>query len=251
MPGRRPALLARAIEGLEPAGEFQVARFTLEILRPIPLTALQIEARVVRPGRRVQFAEATLRTRAGRWPGPVCGGFAQPMSRVPQPARSRHRSIPPSTHRRFRCSILPWEGGESYFAAMEWRVARGAFFEPGPAAAWVRARIPLVQGEETSPLGRVLIVADSGNGISSVTSPLEYLLHQYGAERPPVPSARWRVAVPRRRVADRAEWRGDGREHPLGRGRPHRVVATRACWSRRAIVSWPRVASSGSRSRTR
>lgn len=173
--GPPAALLARAIEGLEPAGEFQVARFTLEILRPIPLSALQIEARVVRPGRRVQFAEATLTdtrgevARASVWrirpateSGPAAGQepppFDSPLDSPPLPVFDP-----------------PWEGGESYFAAMEWRVARGAFFAPGPAAAWVRARIPLVQGEETSPLARVLIVADSGNGISSVTSPLEYL----------------------------------------------------------------------------
>jgi hypothetical protein len=68
----------------------------------------------------------------------------------------------------------PWEG-ESYFTAMEWRGARGAVFEPGPAAVWMRARIPLVAGEEPSPLTRVLVVADSGNGISSVSSPLDYL----------------------------------------------------------------------------
>jgi hypothetical protein len=68
----------------------------------------------------------------------------------------------------------PWEG-ESYFTAMEWRGSRGAVFEPGPAAVWMRARIPQVAGEKPSPLTRVLVVADSGNGISSVSSPLDYL----------------------------------------------------------------------------
>jgi hypothetical protein len=42
----------------------------------------------------------------------------------------------------------PWDG-ESYFTAMERRGARGAVFEPGPAAVWMRARIPLVAGEGT------------------------------------------------------------------------------------------------------
>jgi acyl-Coa thioesterase superfamily protein len=49
---------------------------------------------------------------------------------------------------------------------MEWRLARGAFQDPGPATVWMRTRIPLVEGEDPSPLTRVLVAADSGNGIS-------------------------------------------------------------------------------------
>jgi hypothetical protein len=51
---------------------------------------------------------------------------------------------------------------------MEWRPAAGAFFQsPGPAAVWMRMRTPLVLGEEPSPLSRVLVAADSGNGVSA------------------------------------------------------------------------------------
>ena len=39
--------------------------------------------------------------------------------------------------------------------------------ETGPAVCWMRMRAPLVAGEEPSPLQRVLVAADSGNGISS------------------------------------------------------------------------------------
>jgi hypothetical protein len=49
---------------------------------------------------------------------------------------------------------------------MEWRAVRGSFREPGPAIVWARMRYPLVPGEEPSPLERVLIVADNGNGVS-------------------------------------------------------------------------------------
>lgn len=39
---------------------------------------------------------------------------------------------------------------------------------PGPATAWSRMRHPLVaEEEEVTPLTRVLVVADSGNGLSS------------------------------------------------------------------------------------
>jgi hypothetical protein len=58
-----------------------------------------------------------------------------------------------------------------YQSAMETRFVRGAFTEPGPALAWMRMRVPLVEGEEPEPLHRVLVAADSGNGVSS---PLDY-----------------------------------------------------------------------------
>ena len=58
-----------------------------------------------------------------------------------------------------------------YHTAMEVRFVHGAFTEPGPALAWMRMRVPLVEGEEPEPLHRVLVAADSGNGVSS---PLDY-----------------------------------------------------------------------------
>jgi hypothetical protein len=59
-----------------------------------------------------------------------------------------------------------WTGG--YLQAMEWRWLRGHFTEAGPATVWTRMRIPLVEGEEPTPTQRVLVTADSGNGVSGV-----------------------------------------------------------------------------------
>jgi hypothetical protein len=50
---------------------------------------------------------------------------------------------------------------------MEYRFASGAFLEPGPATVWMRMRQPLVGGEDPTPLQRVLVAADSGNGVSA------------------------------------------------------------------------------------
>jgi hypothetical protein len=55
-----------------------------------------------------------------------------------------------------------------YHTAMEWRFLRGDFMEIGPAEGWARMRYPLIAGEAIQPRDRVLIAADSGNGISSV-----------------------------------------------------------------------------------
>ena len=42
------------------AAEFQVGRVTFEILRSVPIAPVRVQARVVRPGRRVQMVEAEL-----------------------------------------------------------------------------------------------------------------------------------------------------------------------------------------------
>jgi hypothetical protein len=63
---------------------------------------------------------------------------------------------------------MPDQLQSGYLRAVEWRPVRGGFLAPGPAAAWTRLRIPLVEGEEPSGLQRVMAVADSGNGISGM-----------------------------------------------------------------------------------
>jgi hypothetical protein len=169
--GPPAALTARAIEALEPDG-WQVARFTFEILRSIPVAPLTVDARIARPGRRVRFCEATVRTadaevaRASAWqirrsdqlvprtpeePPP----FAGPLESPARPGLEREG---------------PW-----YFSAMDWHYAKGSFLETGPATAWMRMRIPLVSGEEPAPLQRVLCAADSGNGVSREFEPSSHL----------------------------------------------------------------------------
>lgn len=163
--GPPAALMGRAFEKLDPPG-FQVARFTIEILRPIPIARLEIEAQAIRSGRRVQYAQATMRAdgqeiaRASAWrirtsdePMP-----STPDERPPFRGPAGSLELPP----------VPVEAPESYFGAMEWRYARGTFTEPGPASVWMRMRMPLVEGEPIAPLSRVLAAADSGNGISAV-----------------------------------------------------------------------------------
>lgn len=64
---------------------------------------------------------------------------------------------------------LGWFDG--YLTAMEWVFLSGGFAEPGPARVWARPRMPLVEGEDNTPLTRVLLAADSGNGLSTLGNP--------------------------------------------------------------------------------
>jgi hypothetical protein len=162
--GPPSALLGRAFDLLPSDMPMQVARFTVEIFKPIPIARLRVDARVVRPGKRVQYAQAALLdgddavARASAWRIRVSD--ADEVASIENSARD----VPGPE------GIEPWKPFEpvepKYICGMEWRFARSDFESMGPAAAWMRLRIPLVAGEETMPLSRVLAAADSGNGIS-------------------------------------------------------------------------------------
>lgn len=172
--GPPAALVARAMELLDSGPPMQVARFTAEILRPVPVTPLSVEARVVRPGRRVQLVEASLSNQEGEIVRATAWRIRTDEERS-VPATDPEPVPFPSPSQASKFDPPAFYEGPSYFSAMEWRFASGTFLEPGPAASWMRMRVPLVAGEPPSPLARVLVAADSGNGISSVASPLEYL----------------------------------------------------------------------------
>jgi hypothetical protein len=161
--GPPAALVGRAVQALGP--ELHVARFTMEVLRPVPLTRQRVEAELVRSGRRVSFARARLAdddgdiALAGAW-------LIRPAEEAVHEVNLEPSGLPGPEESTGPFSFDPWNG-PSYFSAMDWRFARGVFFEPGPAAAWMRMKVQLVEGEEPSPLIRVLVAADSGNGIST------------------------------------------------------------------------------------
>jgi len=138
-----------------------ITRFTCEILRTIPVGDISVQARLARPGRRVELLEATA-SADGR---EVARASAWRMLRTGSPpVRPRVPSPPGLTD---EPPIRPpggWTDG--YISAIEWRRARGNLGGPGPAALWARMRYPIVPDEEPGPLERVLIIADSGSGVS-------------------------------------------------------------------------------------
>jgi hypothetical protein len=164
--GPPAALLGRELDLLPEAEDFQVCRITFEILRSIPIGPVEVEARIVRPGRRVQMLEAELRVdgetlmmaRAWRLRTAPVDLPAEAVAIPPGPALPDEPG--PST-------FLPSGHDVGYHSAMELRFSTGAFTELGPATAWLRMRHPLIEGEEPSPLQRTLIAADVGNGISA------------------------------------------------------------------------------------
>ena len=166
--GAPSALLAGVLEKIDAGPPAFTVRLTVDLMRPVPLTPLRIERRVVRPGKPLQIVEASLfdgdaevaRASALRLrllDDELVTSWSSPDV-APLP--------PPGDPSRFRFPRM--ESGElGFWNAVEMSPVIGELFVPGPAAVWFRLRVPVVAGEEPSPLQRVAAVADFGNGVGS------------------------------------------------------------------------------------
>jgi hypothetical protein len=162
--GAPAALLMGEFERFEADPALMLARVTYELLRPVPLGELHLTRSLLRAGRRVQLLEASLRTCAGievvraralrvRRAEVSAGEADQPPPGPDQGAEGRLRLG--DGLRRF-----PGDG-------IELRFVRGSFYEPGPATVWFRLLVPVVAGEQPSPLQRLAAAADFPNGIAT------------------------------------------------------------------------------------
>jgi Thioesterase-like superfamily len=173
--GPPAALLGYAIERLPDSDEFQVGRVTFEILRSVSIAPVRVDAQVARPGRRVQMFEAEL-SDAGGEVLMRARGWRIRKEKLDLPGEALVASQPPAPPADGTAGeFFPTEQEHGYHSAMEVCFVAGGFLEPGPATAWLRMRQPLVAGEEPTPLQRVLVAADVGNGISAALDFRRYL----------------------------------------------------------------------------
>lgn len=175
--GAPSALFAHLAEGALPDPAWQLTRLSIELIKPVPVAPLTAR-REIHPGRSTTRVTMDLvaddvvvarghalliRGQAFELP-PDLPGWS-PAQRLPHPAECRER---------LRIPGLP-AGVSFYESAMDARVAQGDTTQPGPAAAWFRLTVPLVQGQPTSPAMRAAAAADFGNGVSWVLPPERYL----------------------------------------------------------------------------
>ncbi len=170
-------LMARAIEAVPTAVPMEVARFTVDLFRAVPLTPLRVETDIVRDGKRIQLVDAFLSS-AGL---PV--GRASAL-RVRQGAIGLRRTptdrLDPGPE---HLDVLDWrdafgdsDGIERFHTdGVEIRTIDDSFIRPVPGRSWFRLLAPVVPHEEVSPFVRAATLADLSNGNSQVLDPRQYV----------------------------------------------------------------------------
>jgi hypothetical protein len=157
------ALLTKAITRLVDS-PLRVARVTLDILGAIPVAPVKVRAWVERPGRRISLLVAEMT--------PV-DGAARPVARVTAwaVATGDTRDVasdryPPLVEGEKQPLPHNWWGLTGYLGSVEWR--RQVDDPSGAAVFWLSPRGELVDGEETTPLDKLMLAVDSSNGVGSV-----------------------------------------------------------------------------------
>lgn len=168
--GPPSALAARELERHEPRENTRLARVAVDILRPVPVGVLTARTRLLRPGKRVALLETVLADdgqdvlvargwRIGISESAPVVGTGEPIPEIPDHGQ------PPR---------FPGGHQDGYLEEIDWRFVSGNFNQPGPCRVWARPRIPLLPGEDLSPMCRTLLVADSGSGVSTAVDPMKY-----------------------------------------------------------------------------
>ena len=171
------ALLARAVEQTgehDTSGsaddDWQIARLTVELTRPVPVGhPLDLRTEVERGGRRISLVAAVLtddgtevarvralRIRRAAFPIPV-------DTELPAPDA-------PGTPTDGSMQRVVWAVDDHvayHKDACEHRFTEGGWDHLGPVSVWIRLLVPVVEGEEPSGVQRVAAAADFGNGVSA------------------------------------------------------------------------------------
>ncbi len=161
------ALLARAVEGVQSPVPVQTVRLTIELTRPVPLVPLTTVATVLRQGKKVQLIDASLL--AGGDEVARARGLRIRSTPIPVPEQVANPASPPLPDA--SSDFDDTEAGvrrTAFAAAVDLRFVKGSWDSVGPATVWSRLVVPVVEGEEPSPLQSVAALADFGNGISRV-----------------------------------------------------------------------------------
>jgi hypothetical protein len=165
--GAPSALFAWACEQHDPGPAGFVARLTVELMRPVPLAPLRLSVHTFRPGKKVQWLEASLFDEREREVSRATAlrirnehvdttGSVEPVVVPPPSPGSAHDPAFPVADR-----------AVGYWNANEARMVGGSFVEPGPGIAWFRLLCPVVEHERVSPFMRVAACADFGSGVGN------------------------------------------------------------------------------------
>jgi hypothetical protein len=165
--GATSALLAHLVEEVPSLVPMRTVRLTVELLRPMTRDPVIAHTEVVREGTRIQLVRAVVSDTGGTEVSTAAGlrirtdamDVDDPDEPLPEELRT-----PPDAFPRFTGNEV-WTAG--FYDAVELHLPEGALGAAGPAAAWTRLRVPVVDDDPIPALSRVAAASDFGNGISA------------------------------------------------------------------------------------
>jgi hypothetical protein len=170
------AYLCEAVDTGAPA-PLRLARLAVDLLRPVPMTPLRPVVRVARPGRKVDWLDASL------WAGDVEVARASALRLAGAPLTAPEGADPWARGAAGDVAFAgepddgeTWARNDGFVPGfhnlgVDLRFVRGRPDLPGPGQLWGRLRHPIVAGVEVTPFMRAMAIADFGNALSSMAPP--------------------------------------------------------------------------------
>jgi hypothetical protein len=166
------ALMVREVERLAVATGFAVRRLTFDLWRPAGLSTFRLQTEMLRDGRKAKTIQVRLmdgEIEIGRCTGLLTAqGSESPADPFSKAASS---DAAPETGTAPPAFAQKWS---RYFQNVSVRLIEGALEKPGPAAAWMRLDVPLVDGEANTPLLQAVQAADFSSGVAQIVDMREW-----------------------------------------------------------------------------
>ncbi|TCU66470.1 thioesterase superfamily protein [Bradyrhizobium sp. R2.2-H] len=163
--GSAPAsLVTWAAERIPTAVPMEIARVTIDLMRPVPVAPLTIATEVLREGRKIQLCEVKLLADGVQ----VVGATVLKIRHEAQPLPDEVRELPVTLPSPEDSLVEDGHAATSPFVrSVSMRAARGRFGQAGAGAIWFRVDHPLIAGEAVSQAMRAVVAADFSNGTAS------------------------------------------------------------------------------------
>lgn len=164
----------------EDAADFQLARLTVEILRPVPTQPLAYRAETIHRGRRSRVISAELRWNgkmvaraSSQWVSGLPGHDDGPAPVTAQPIAPAETEVPhrPDVAADPGASDIGYPRPGFNCDVFEMRCQQGSTEDPGPGVIWVRMKTDLVAGADAHPALALATMADLGNAVGWDWSP--------------------------------------------------------------------------------
>jgi hypothetical protein len=163
--GSAPAsLVTWAAERIPTPVLMNIARVTIDLMRPVPVAPLTIATKVLREGRKIQLCEIKLLAEGVQ----VVGATVLKIKQQSMPLPDDVKELPVTLPSPGDSLVEDGHAATSPFVRMvSMRAARGRFGQAGAGAIWFRVDHPLIEGEAISQVMRAVVAADFSNGTAS------------------------------------------------------------------------------------